>query len=124
MKKIVFMALSLAMLTFAVLPLSAEKGWKKGDGNGKCGSMTGMHQPFMHFNKMQEKLGLTDNQVDKMYKIHKDYMDKFYQNRKNADKINDLKVKFREEMAGVLTPEQKAKMDEFKKNHKKGDKKK
>ncbi|MCL1864505.1 MAG: hypothetical protein FWF73_01690 [Spirochaetes bacterium] len=119
MKKIVFIALSLTIFSFAVLPLSAEKG---GKGNGKGDYETG--KPFMYYNKMQEKLGLTNDQVDKMYKIHKDYMEKFYQNRNNPDKMKELKEKCREETDNVLTPEQKAKMDGFAKDHKmKGDKK-
>ena len=115
MKKIVFIALSLAILSLAVLPLSAEKRGK-GDGHGRCGYEMGTHKPFMHLNKMQEKLGLTNDQVDKMYKIYKDYMDRFYQNRNNPDKIKELRDQRRGEMANVLTPEQKAKWEEMRKN--------
>jgi Spy/CpxP family protein refolding chaperone len=115
MKKIVFIALSLTILSLAALPLSAEK---KGKGDGECGYGMGVHKPFMHFNKIQEKLGLTNDQVDKMYKIHKDYMEKIYQNRNNADKIKELRDKCRGEMASVLTPEQKAKWDNFAKDKK------
>ena len=119
MKKIVFIALSLTILSLAVLPLSAERGWIwKGDGDSdrKCGyEMRAMHKPFMHLNKMQEKLGLTNDQVDKMYKIYKDYMDRFYQNRNNPDKIKELRDQCRGEIVNVLTPEQKAKWEEMKK---------
>jgi len=115
MKKIVFIALSLTILSLAALPLSAQIWQDDGNGKGDHKKM-GMHKPFMNFNKMQEKLGLTDNQVDKMYKIHKDYMDKFYQNKDNPDKIKELREQCREEMKNVLTPEQKAKMDNFAKD--------
>jgi len=115
MKKIVFIALSLTILSLAALPLSAQIWQDDGDGKGAHKKM-GMHKPFMHFNKMQEKLGLTDNQVDKMYNIHKDYMDKFYQNKDNPDKIKELRNQCREEMKNVLTPEQKAKIDNFAKD--------
>ena len=119
MKKTVFMALSL-VLSLAVLPLYAQKGEK---GNGKHGSKMGMRNPVIRLNMMQDKLGLTDAQVDKMYKIKKDYMEKSYQNRNNPDKIKELKGKCREEMDNVLTPEQKAKKSNFAKDSKmkKGD---
>jgi len=119
MKKTVFIALSLAIVSFAVLPLFAEK--KQWKGNDERGGAYGknMRNPFMHLNMMQDKLGLTNNQVDKMYKIKKDYMDKFYQDRNNADKIKELKAKRRGEMDSVLTPEQKAKWDGFKKDKEK-----
>jgi len=127
MKKIVFIALSLTILSLAVLPLSAERGWIwKGDGDSdrKCGyEMRAMHKPFMHLNKMQEKLGLTDAQVDRIYNIHKNYMDEFYKNRRNENKIKELHAKQISEIRDVLTPEQKAKWEEMKKNHRHGGKK-
>jgi len=122
MKKIVFIGLSLTIMSLAVLPLSAEKGGKKGNDNGKCGYMTGMDKPFMHFNMMQKKLDLTDAQVDKMYKIKKDYVEKFYQNRNNPDKIKELRDKCQAEMSSVLTPAQKAKKESFAKDKAKKDK--
>jgi Spy/CpxP family protein refolding chaperone len=115
MKKILFIALSLTILSLMALPLSAEK---KGKGDKKCGYEMGMHKPFMHFNKMQEKLGLTNDQVDKMYKIHKEYMERIYQNRNNADKVKELRDNRREDMASILTPEQKAQWDNFAKDRK------
>jgi Spy/CpxP family protein refolding chaperone len=116
MKKIVFIAFSLTILSLAALPLSAQMIWHD-DGNGKGDHKgMGMHNSFMHFNKMQDNLGLTNDQVDKMYKIHKDYMGKFYQNRNNADKVNELRNQCRGEMEKVLTPDQKAKWNNFANN--------
>ena len=119
MKKTILIALSL-ILSLAVLPLSAQKGGK-GDCDGKRGH--GMHDSN-HFNKMKEKLNLTDDQVNKMEKIKKDYMEKFQQNKGNADKMKELKGQCHQEMENVLTPEQKAKWEEMRKDFKKGDKKK
>ena len=119
MKKTLFIAFSL-ILSLAVLPLSAEKG--KGHGEGKRGH--GMHDSSKHFNMMQEKLGLTNDQVAKMEKIKKDYMGKFQQNKGDADKMKELKGQCRQEMESVLTPEQKAKWAEMRQNFKKGDGKK
>ena len=120
MKKILFIALSLTILSLATLPLSAEK---KGRGDKKCGYEMGMHKPFMHFNMMQDKLGLTNAQVDRMYNIHKNYMDEFYKNRRDENKIKELHTKKISEIRDVLTPEQRAKWDEMKKNRKKCGKK-
>ena len=116
MKKTIFISLSLVIMSLAVLPLFAEKKGKE-NGNG-----AGMRKPFMHFNMMQDKLGLTNDQVDKMYKIEKDYMDKFYQNRNNPDKIEELRNKRSEEIKSVFTPEQNVKWNNFIKDREKGGK--
>ena len=116
MKKTIFTALSL-VLSLAVLPLYAEKGGK-GNGDGKRGHKMGMHQSFMRLNMMQDKLGLTDSQVDRMYKIEKDYTEKSYQNRNNPDKIKALRDEQRKEMENVLTSEQKIKKGNFAKDFK------
>ncbi|MCL2142626.1 MAG: hypothetical protein FWH46_07165 [Methanimicrococcus sp.] len=117
MKKTVFIALSLAVVSFAVLPLSAEKKWK-GNGGGECGYGMMGGQSFKHLNMMQSKLDLTNNQVDNLYKIQKDYMEKIYQNRNDADKVKELKGQCRTEMESVLTSEQKAKWSNLAKDRK------
>ncbi|MCL2025489.1 MAG: hypothetical protein FWG92_01640 [Leptospirales bacterium] len=117
MKKTVFIALSLAVISFAVLPLSAEKKWK-GNGGGEYGYGIMGGQSVKRLNMMQSKLGLTNNQVDRMFKIQKDYMDKIYQNRNNADKVKELKGQCRTEMESVLTSEQKTKWNNLAKDRK------
>lgn len=114
MRKLVCIAFSLLAASFVIMPLSAQKG---GKGNGGPGHEMGGQGSFAHLNMMQDKLGLTNDQVDKMYKIQKDYMEKFYQNRNNADKVKELRDKQREEMEKVLTPEQKSKWNSFGKDH-------
>ena len=116
MKKTLFIALSLAVVSFVVLPLSAEKKWKKNGGEYGYGMMG--KQSFKHLNVMQSKLDLTNNQVDRMYNIHKDYMDKIYQNRKDADKVKELKGQCRTEIESILTSEQKAKWSNLVKDRK------
>jgi len=113
MKKIFFAALTLLLLSFSASSLYAQ-------GMGGCGEKgmpMGMQKPFHHLEMMQYMLDLTNAQVDKLYKIDKDYMDKFYQNRNDADKIKDLKEKQRAEIESILTAEQKTKWNEFKENH-------
>ena len=116
MKKTVFLGLTLTILSLAALPLSAQRGGMHGNGH------MGMENSFMHFNMMQEKFDLSDSQVDKMYKIQKDYSGQIHKNRKDTAKVKDLHDKCREEMDKVLTTEQKAKRDSFSKDHMKNDK--
>jgi len=106
MKKIFFIGLSLVILSLGASTLSA-----RGMGNGM-----GMHKPFQHLEMLQYKFDLTNAQVDRIYKIDKEYMDKFHQNRNDADKIKDLREKHRAEIESILTPEQKTKWNDFGKN--------
>ena len=76
----------------------------------------GMHNPIQHLNMMQKKLDLTDAQVDKMYKIHKDYMNKYYEAKNDSDKKRALREKQFSEIKSVLTAEQQKKWDEFAKD--------
>ena len=119
MKKTLFIALSLMILSLTGSSLFAQgMGMGNGMGGKGCGGMgMGMQKPFHHLEMLQYQLDLTNAQVDKLYKIDKDYMDKFYQNRNDADKTKDLRDKHRAEVESVLTPEQKVKWNDFIKNH-------
>jgi len=112
MKKIFFTILTMTILSLSASSLSAQGMMGGYDGRGM-----GMHKPFQHLEMLQYMLDLTNAQVDKLYKIDKDYMDKFYQNRNDADKIKDLRNKHLGEIESILTPEQKVKWNEFKENH-------
>lgn len=117
MKKTVLTALSLIiLLAGSSLYAQGMYGRGMGDGCGGPGTGSGMHKPFMHLDMLQYRLNLTNAQVDKIYKIDREYMDKFYQNRNNADKISELRDKHFTEIENVLTPEQKIKWKEFKDN--------
>ena len=112
MRKIFFVA-----LTGAILSLSASSLFARGMGGGGCGEPgmgRGMHKPFQHLEMLQYMLDLTNAQVDKMYKIDKEYMEKFHQNRNDADKIRELREKHQAEIESILTTEQKVKWNEFK----------
>ncbi|PKL17278.1 MAG: hypothetical protein CVV49_11955 [Spirochaetae bacterium HGW-Spirochaetae-5] len=118
MKKTLFIAMALMILSLSATTLSA-RGMGKGMGYGGCdgpGSGFGMQKPFRHLEMLQYHFDLTNAQVDQIYKIDKDYMDKFHQNRKDADKIKDLREKHRSEIESILTPEQKVRWNEFSKN--------
>lgn len=126
MKKTFFISAALVILSLASSPLFA-RGMGGGMGFGGFDGMgygMGYHKPFLHLEMLQYQLDLTNAQVDKLYKIDKDYLDKFYQNRNNADKIKELRDKHQEEIVSILTPEQKARWNDFNKNRpKKGDRK-
>jgi len=119
MKKTLFIALSLMILSLTGSSLFAQGMGMGGNGFGGpgMGMGMGMHKPFQHLEMLQYQFDLTNAQVDKLYKIDKDYMDKFYQNRNDADKIKDLREKHRAEVESILTPEQKTKWNDFAKNH-------
>ncbi len=117
MKKTFFIAAALMILSLAGSSLFAQGMGMGGKGCGNPGMGMGMHKPFHHLEMMQYQFDLTNAQVDKLYKIDKDYMDKFYQNRNDADKIKDLREKHRAEVESILTDEQKVKWNDFLKNH-------
>lgn len=115
MKKIIFTAFTLMVISLTSSGLFAQ-GMGMGGGCG-MGMGMGMHKPFQHLEMLQYTFDLTNAQVDKIYKIDKDYMDKFHQNRNNPDKIRDLREKHDTEIESVLTAEQKVKWNDFRKNH-------
>ncbi len=119
MKKIFFTTLAMLILSLSASSLSAQDLRRCigcGDGKGMPMGMM-MHKPFHHLEMMQYMLDLTNTQVDKAYKIEKEYMDKFYQNRNNPDKIKELREKQRGDFENILTPDQKTKWNEFIENH-------
>lgn len=112
---------SLTALTIAAVvalagtsPLMA-RGWGGGHhGSGMYGGPgIGMGQHFHHIDRMQYFLGLSDEQADKIYKIDRDYSDRYYQNRKNYDAIEKLREEHKKAILKVLTKEQKEKWEDF-----------
>jgi len=90
----------------------------RGMGEGDCGGMgMGMHKPFHHLEMLQYQLDLTNAQVDKLYKIDKDFMDKIYQNRNDKNKVKELMDKHHSDIESILNADQKEKWNEFMKNH-------
>ena len=108
MKKIFFSIFTLIFMSLTAASLHAQ-------GMGGWPGM-GMHKPFQHLEMLQYTFDLTNAQVDKIYKIEKDYMDQFYQNRKDPEKNRELADKFHSEIEALLTAEQKIKWNDFRKN--------
>jgi len=118
MKKTLTILTITAILAVAGTSSIMARGMGMGQGGGMCGGPgMGMGQPFHHLDKMQYFLGLSDEQVDKIYKIDRDYQDKYYQNRKNHDAVQKLRTEHSKAIENVLTKEQKQKWEDFKKNH-------
>ena len=111
MKKTNLSILLLFILSLTATSLSAQVPCA-GFGYGM-----GFHKPFSHLERLQYSLDLTNAQVDKVYQIEKDYMDKFYMNRKDREKLKDLTGKFRNDFESVLTADQKVKWNDFHQNH-------
>lgn len=71
------------------------------------------HQPFRHLDRMQYYLGLTDQQVEKIFNINQEYRAKFFKNRKSFDAIQKLHEEKYKDIEKVLTEEQKKKFNKM-----------
>jgi len=71
--------------------------------------------PIGFLNKMQEELGLSDQQVEEIYKVSSEYRDKIFQNRKNLEEVKKLREEKRKAVKQILTDEQKEKFEDFNK---------
>ncbi len=79
----------------------------------------GMHPHFdsaMGLNHLQQMVGLSDKQVETLFEIGTKYRNLCFENRKNPEKLYSLREAHRNEMEKVFTKEQKAKLDEMKKD--------
>lgn len=110
MKKIFVSTCIITILSLAGTALFAQ-----GKNTGE--RAPGMYKPFHNLNMLQERLNLTDAQVDKIYMLQKDYMNQCYQNRDDSAKINELREKYFSDVRSVLTDEQKTKWEDFKNNN-------
>jgi|GEM_PF-812620 len=84
-----------------------ERGYKKhhrGPGPGHF---------FKKLDVLKVELGLTDDQVKKLFDIHQKYERKFFENRTSVDRILELRAEKHKEMKKVMTAEQQKKFDEM-----------
>ncbi len=122
MKNLKILSLSVAVASLICLPALAESG-----AAGKHKGRKGMNLDKM-VSKMQDRLELSDDQADKVYGIMKKAKDgrkEKSQECKNLEKFSERsncrkgsRAGVESEIAAVLTPEQKAKWEEGKKNRK------
>lgn len=88
------------------------RGQGKGGPGGCPGAGPGMHG-FGHLDRMQKELGLTDEQVKKIFDIGTQYRQKYFDNRGNRDKVKALHEEHRKAVEAVFTKEQKEKHDKL-----------
>ena len=88
-------------------PYRDGKGYKEGRGYGRH------HRGIGRLNFLQKELGLSDYQAEKIHTIHKDFSDRFFENRNNPDRLEELRNERHEAVKKVLTEEQAKKLDEL-----------
>lgn len=102
-----------------LMALTAGDLFARGYGRGDCpGRGYGKHHrgPGHFFRKLdflKAELGLTDEQVKKLFDIHQAYQRKFFENRNNVDRILELRAEKHKAMKKIMTAEQQKKFDEL-----------
>ena len=128
-KSIMFISvpiLTSLLVIFAAASGTAEKPMGKGMGKDRgcqmqmkcrCGGC-GFHE-LKKLEMMQKELGLSDEQVEKIFNIGTEYRDKYFKNRKDQDKIKELMTEHKKAVEAVLDEKQKEKFNSFheKKKH-------
>ncbi len=114
MKKILA---AIAIGSVMILGTASAYAWG-GNGKGCCqgggaGYGMGNQMGYGHVYYLKERAGLSDEQVEKIFKIDSDYRLKYYQNREKSDKLNTLRTEHKKAVEGVLSADQKKKLDEF-----------
>jgi Spy/CpxP family protein refolding chaperone len=95
----------IALSVLALVAITASSVFARGRGEG-CGMGGGQGFGGSY---MQQELGLTDAQQDKIFKISQEYRQKFYDNRKDYVKVAELRAEKVKAIDAVLTKEQKEK---------------
>jgi len=88
-----------------------RRGHRKGH---KMGGPGFPGKEFRHLDMLKAELGLSDRQVRKIFDVGTEYRSKYFENRKNIDKVMELRIKQRKEISKILTKEQKKKFDDLK----------
>ena len=86
-----------------------EPCYNCGYGQAKGGGFYGIG--YLEF--LKEEIGVTDEQIQKIIKIDSEYRAKFFDNRKDINKLDELRIEHRKEVEKVLTADQKKKLDEY-----------
>ncbi len=102
-----------------VMALSAGDLFARGYGRGDCPGPgynkhhKGPGHSYRRLDRLKVELGLTDDQVKKLFDIHQKYERKFFENRTNVDRILELRAEKHKEMKKIMTAEQQKKFDEM-----------
>lgn len=111
MKRFVLVAMIIGVAALGGQALLAKDGcpMKGGHYHGY-----GMASPE-HLEYLQKHLGLSDAQVDKIFKIGTEFREKYHASRKNPDALKNLREQHRKAIESVLNEKQR---EEFKKFYK------
>jgi len=104
---------------FSVLILTAVSLLAWGPDRGGYHHGDGYHHGYGQGNIEHQKknLNLSDKQVEKIIKIDSEYRTKYYKNRENFDKIEQLRIEHRKEFQSVLTDTQRKKQNNYSRNN-------
>ena len=106
----VALALAVPSLTLIARPARGGNGKYPGP---NLGAIYYGHQPFRHLDRMQYYLGLSDQQVEKIFYIHQEYREKIFKNRKSFDTIQKLREEKHKAIEKGLTEDQKKKFNDW-----------
>jgi Spy/CpxP family protein refolding chaperone len=101
----------IALSVLALVAITASSVYARGRGGCGMGGQGGFGGSYM-----QQELGLTDAQQDKIFKISQEYRQKFYDNRKDYVKVAELRAEKVKAIDSVLTKEQKEKFANLQKD--------
>jgi hypothetical protein len=76
----------------------------------------GSYYGFRHLEFLKEEIGLSEDQLRDIIKINSEYRLKYFNNRNDSAKLDELRTEHRNEIDKVFTQEQKNKLDEYYKN--------
>jgi Spy/CpxP family protein refolding chaperone len=119
--------LTLALVTLISLTASDAfsqgygRGGGRGYGPGYCnGHGSGGGYGIGRLEFLKEELGLSEKQVEKIFRIGTEFREKYFKNRKNRTKILELRVEKRKAIENVLTKKQKEKFNNLRRPGRKG----
>jgi Spy/CpxP family protein refolding chaperone len=113
-KKVLFTILALASVLATATVYAqgwgrdGDEGYRGGRGRG-CGNGFGYgygRGGFARLDAMKEDLGLTDQQVKQIFDLGTKFREKAFENRKDINKLDELRIEHRKAIEGVLTKDQ------------------
>jgi len=86
-------------------------------GLSACGNEDGHKGKEMDYQGLKflnEKIGLSDEQIHNIIKLDSDFKTKYYDNRNDKSKLDALRKEHHKQFHNILTEDQRKKLDEFK----------
>src|SRR4030042_1429751 len=92
--------IAIAIVSAIGLASSGLMAWG-GPGRGGCSGCGQGYMPgggfngFRHFEFLEKEIGLSEDQLEKIIRINSDFRLKYFNNRKDSDKLNELREEHR-----------------------------